>query len=671
MHQEELNKKRRQAVAMRLEGEKIADISTATGLSAPTIIAAHKKFKQGGWDAVDSQPRGRTAGKNQRLSTEQLNRFREIVLSPPEHGLWTIASLTDYLQDTLASSVSVRTVNRYLTELGMQPDNQLRLAQQNEKFATWFEHTYPGIVASARDSTLLWAHYNTLATSARDTLQSDTLQTEFSTATHQNNTNATAARISQPFSNTTSTRHSTPAQDTALLVTHTPRGKCCWLGGDPADAVGHLLEFAARAEKMTGGSVQLILSGLDVFNRSTIRDQVMPEISVYPHPLFDKQTDPETQPIAKPQPATAGAATSKKSTTEVVTAPMSTEVSAGITSDSNTTQLTESVSATTEYAAHQNTPKANTRPTKRDNRTDKTMSLTHLQRLEAESIHIMREVVAEADNPVMLYSIGKDSAVMLHLAMKAFYPAKPPFPLLHVDTGWKFQAMYTFRDKMVKDLGLRLLTHTNAEGVEQGVNPFTHGSALHTDIMKTEALRQALDKHGFDAAFGGARRDEEKSRAKERIFSFRTEQHRWDPKNQRPELWNLYNARKHKGESIRAFPLSNWTELDIWQYIHLEGIPIVPLYFAAERPVVVRDGTLIMVDDDRMPMNPGEVPMMRRVRFRTLGCYPLTGAIESDATTLPEIIQEMLLANTSERQGRMIDHDNAASMEKKKQEGYF
>ena len=260
---------------------------------------------------------------------------------------------------------------------------------------------------------------------------------------------------------------------------------------------------------------------------------------------------------------------------------------------------------------------------------------------------------------------------MLHLAMKAFYPAKPPFPLLHVDTGWKFQAMYAFRDKMVKDLGLQLITHTNAEGVEQGVNPFTHGSALHTDIMKTEALRQALDKHRFDAAFGGARRDEEKSRAKERIFSFRNEQHRWDPKSQRPELWNLYNTRKQKGESIRVFPLSNWTELDIWQYIHLEGIPIVPLYLSAERPVVMRDGMLIMVDDDRMPMNPGEVPMMRKVRFRTLGCYPLTGAVESEATTLPDIIQEMLLANTSERQGRMIDHDSTASMEKKKQEGYF
>ena len=299
------------------------------------------------------------------------------------------------------------------------------------------------------------------------------------------------------------------------------------------------------------------------------------------------------------------------------------------------------------------------------------MSLTHLQRLEAESIHIMREGVAEAENPVMLYSIGKDSAVMLHLAMKAFYPAKPPFPLLHVDTRWKFRDMYAFRDRMVSTLGLDLIVHVNPEGIEKDINPFTHGSAIHTDIMKTEGLKQALDKYGFDAAFGGARRDEEKSRAKERIFSFRTAQHRWDPKSQRPELWKLYNARKHKGESMRVFPLSNWTELDIWQYIHLENVPIVPLYFSALRPVVRRDGALIMVDDERMPLKPGEVPMMKKVRFRTLGCYPLTGAVESDADTLPAIIQEMLLTKTSERQGRVIDHDSAASMEKKKQEGYF
>ncbi len=300
-----------------------------------------------------------------------------------------------------------------------------------------------------------------------------------------------------------------------------------------------------------------------------------------------------------------------------------------------------------------------------------THTLTHLQRLEAESIHIMREVVAEADHPVMLYSIGKDSAVMLHLAIKAFYPAKPPFPLLHVDTGWKFREMYAFRQHMVDTLGLKLIVHINHEGQAQGVNPFTHGSALHTEIMKTQALKQALDAHGFDVAFGGARRDEEKSRAKERVFSFRSAQHRWDPQNQRPELWNLYNSTKHKGESIRVFPLSNWTELDIWQYIEQQQIPIVPLYFAAERPVVERDGVLIMVDDDRLPLHPGETPLRKQVRFRTLGCYPLTGAIESQADTVAAIIAEMLCSRSSERQGRIIDHDGTASMEQKKQEGYF
>ena len=297
--------------------------------------------------------------------------------------------------------------------------------------------------------------------------------------------------------------------------------------------------------------------------------------------------------------------------------------------------------------------------------------MTHLQRLEAEAIHIMREVVAEAENPVMLYSVGKDSSVMLHLAMKAFHPSKPPFPIMHIDTMWKFSEMIEFRDKMAEDLGLDLIVHINPEGQEMGMNPFVHGSAVHTDVMKTQGLKQALDAHGFDVAFGGARRDEEKSRAKERIFSFRTNDHRWDPKRQRPELWNVYNSRKAQGESIRVFPLSNWTELDIWQYIHLENIPIVPLYLSKERPVVERDGVLVLVDDDRIPLEEGEEPMMKMVRFRTLGCYPLTGAVESEATTLPQVIQEMLLTTTSERQGRVIDFDSSASMEKKKKEGYF
>jgi sulfate adenylyltransferase subunit 2 len=299
------------------------------------------------------------------------------------------------------------------------------------------------------------------------------------------------------------------------------------------------------------------------------------------------------------------------------------------------------------------------------------MTLTHLERLESEAIHIMREVVAEAKKPVMLYSIGKDSSVMLHLAKKAFHPSVPPFPLLHVDTTWKFREMYEVRAKVASESGMELLVHKNPDAIAKGINPFTHGSAVHTDVWKTEGLKQALDQYGFDAAFGGARRDEEKSRAKERIFSFRTAQHRWDPKNQRPELFRLYNARKHKGESIRVFPLSNWTELDIWQYIYLEDIPIVPLYYAKERPVVPRGGTLLMVDDERMPLHPGEKPMMKTVRFRTLGCYPLTGAVESSADTLPKIITEMLATRTSEREGRLIDHDAPASMELKKQEGYF
>jgi sulfate adenylyltransferase subunit 2 len=299
------------------------------------------------------------------------------------------------------------------------------------------------------------------------------------------------------------------------------------------------------------------------------------------------------------------------------------------------------------------------------------MSLSHLQRLEAESIHIIREVVAEAEKPVMLYSIGKDSSVMLHLARKAFFPAVPPFPLMHVDTTWKFREMYSMRERMAAESGMELIVYKNPEAIEKGINPFTHGSAVHTDMWKTQGLKQALDKYGFDAAFGGARRDEEKSRGKERVFSFRTAQHRWDPKNQRPELWRLYNARKHRGESIRVFPLSNWTELDIWQYLYLEKVPIVPLYYSKVRPVVERDGAFIMVDDDRMPLRPGETPMMKKVRFRTLGCYPLTGAVESEAETLAEVIHEIAAARTSEREGRIIDHDAPSSMEAKKQEGYF
>jgi len=414
-----------------------------------------------------------------------------------------------------------------------------------------------------------------------------------------------------------------------LLVAQTLRGSVAWLALDDAHSIDAYTHFLARLALTWPDARQVLLHGIDI-QTPALADWLAahPDFSVHPCPA-----GPTPRP-ATPAPAAGDS---------------------GATPD----------------APAQPDPAPTTRTASRMTPTMTPPRLTHLQRLEAESIHIMREVVAEAENPVMLYSVGKDSATMLHLARKAFYPAPPPFPLLHVDTTWKFRDMYALRDRVASESGMTLLVYQNPEAAARGINPFDHGSQIHTDLWKTQGLKQALDKYGFDAAFGGARRDEEKSRAKERIFSFRNAQHHWDPKSQRPELWHLYNAHKHKGESMRVFPLSNWTELDIWQYIHLENIPIVPLYFAAERPVVERDGTLIMVDDERMPLKAGEVPVMRKVRFRTLGCYPLTGAIESEADTLPAVIQEMLLTKTSERQGRMIDHDATASMEKKKQEGYF
>jgi sulfate adenylyltransferase subunit 2 len=427
-----------------------------------------------------------------------------------------------------------------------------------------------------------------------------------------------------------------------LLVAVDARGQIAWLPTPSLSLQDAYVDFLARLQAQASAPVVAWLHGLDL-RRATglngwIATQSRLQVVACPIPLA-RRAPPADEITRLPPPALAA----------------------------------DPFAALPATPALASSPAVAGRPfiTPRTSTTDDPMNLTHLQRLEAESIHIMREVVAETDNPVMLYSIGKDSAVMLHLARKAFFPSPPPFPLLHVDTTWKFRAMYEMRERMAKESGMDLLVYQNPEAAELGINPFTHGSSIHTDMWKTQGLKQALDKYNFDAAFGGARRDEEKSRAKERIFSFRSAQHRWDPKNQRPELWRLYNGRKQKGESIRVFPISNWTELDIWQYIYLENIPIVPLYFAAERPVVNRDGTLIMVDDDRMPLKAGEVPMMKSVRFRTLGCYPLSGAVESTADTLQSVIQEMLLTKTSERQGRMIDHDSAASMEKKKQEGYF
>ncbi len=427
-----------------------------------------------------------------------------------------------------------------------------------------------------------------------------------------------------------------------VLVAVDARGRIAWL---PAASLGlqdAYVDFFARLQAQATGPVVAWLSGLDLRRAAQLNDWIaaQPRLQVLACPIaLARRAPPADEILQRAPPPLAADPFPPVAAAAPALAPLPAAARPSIPSRTSTT--------------------------------DDSMTLTHLQRLEAESIHIMREVVAETDNPVMLYSIGKDSAVMLHLARKAFFPSPPPFPLLHVDTTWKFRAMYEMRERMARESGMELLVYQNPEAAELGINPFTHGSSIHTDMWKTQGLKQALDKYNFDAAFGGARRDEEKSRAKERIFSFRSAQHRWDPKNQRPELWRLYNGRKQKGESIRVFPISNWTELDIWQYIHLENIPIVPLYFAAERPVVNRDGTLIMVDDDRMPLKAGEVPMMKSVRFRTLGCYPLSGAVESNAATLTDVIQEMLLTKTSERQGRMIDHDSAASMEKKKQEGYF
>jgi sulfate adenylyltransferase subunit 2 len=558
---------------MRLDGLSLAKIRLATGLSSPTIIAAHRAYEAGGWPAIAVARRGRPATKRS-MTPEGIVKLRSVVFdlkAVAHEQLCDIEKLSNWSGMQSGVTPDPRAISRLLRQWGIHARSGFDDARQAKDPAVraWADTELRLLVAAARQEAagLYWI--------GQESIQDSSVQPEH----------------------------------WGFLYAHNPRGQMVWrVLHEPAGQRDWDRFIAALPGR---------------YDRKTV------VIVDNPHLKVGASDAPNPHPLL------------------VVRAPLP---RAGIHEPNQPT--TAIIHVPTQPARH-------------------SMTLTHLQRLEAESIHIMREVVAESDNPVMLYSIGKDSAVMLRLAMKAFHPAKPPFPLLHVDTGWKFRDMYALRDRMASELGLKMLVHKNPEGVAKGINPFTHGSAIHTDIMKTEGLKQALDLHGFDAAFGGARRDEEKSRAKERIFSFRTAQHRWDPKNQRPELWKLYNTRKHKGESIRVFPISNWTELDIWQYIYLENIPIVPLYFSAKRPVVERDGTLIMVDDDRMPLKQGEVPMMKSVRFRTLGCYPLTGAVESTADTLPAIIQEMLLTKTSERQGRMIDHDSAASMEKKKQEGYF
>ena len=544
---------KRQAVLLRESGLSGAQVAKATGLSAPTVLALHKAFKAGGWEAVDQRTRGRPRlGAQATCPANVTEAFAGLL--PESAGihsglgsLWTTDLLAQWLSLHQSKALNARAALRRMKQWGWLP----------------------------------------VATS---------------TNTQTNKTRAVRIQAGT---------HCSPDRTLYLLWARTLRGEWLWLSLQRPPTDLDYCDFAQRLHTKIATAFELALAFPGTKYTPRLQQWLTAHSSsvALVHPTYTDQ-----------------------------------HCKAPTMTNSTTTRQPEIL--------------------------DKAQ-LTHLQRLEAESIHVMREVVASCDNSVMLYSIGKDSAVMLRLALKAFYPAKLPFPLLHVDTGWKFKDMYAFRNRMQSEHDFKLLVHQNQDGLKLGINPFTHGSQIHTDVMKTQGLKQALDQYQFDAAFGGARRDEEKSRSKERIFSFRNAQHRWDPKNQRPELWNVYNTQKNKGESLRVFPISNWTELDIWQYIRLERIPIVPLYFSQERPVVERDGSLIMVDDDRMPLYPGEVPMLKKVRFRTLGCYPLTGAVESEARTLAHIIQEMLLTKTSERHGRVIDNDSAASMEKKKQEGYF
>ncbi|QIL83356.1 sulfate adenylyltransferase subunit CysD [Diaphorobacter sp. HDW4A] len=628
---QDINPLRIQAVKLRLAGKTLKEIGVETGLSAPTIISAHKAWQTGGWNAVLIRERGRKPGEGRSLSAmqEQDIYVQLVSTQPADHGLpfllWQLEAMQQLIALRQQLELPERTTAQYLQRWNLNADRPIkRMQQSSTAVQRWYASTYFDICEQAKkeQASVVWID-------------------DF--GAHSN----CPGRL----------RH-------GILRAVNNRGKVHWQPYEGSLRKSHLEDFFDRLQRASDCKIFALLPAMQwqrAATFSSLASDRCDRLRLFHLPAATELLSQSNELASSILKSVQSAATDTKTAPIQTPTPLQLDPMASMTQHLLKHQLAQKFGSTGSYSSQHRKPKTK----------EKSVVLTHLQRLEAESIQAMREVVAEADNPVMLYSIGKDSAVMLHLAMKAFYPAKPPFPLLHVDTTWKFQDMYRFRDQMVSKLGMDLLVHINPDGIEMGISPFKHGSQTHTDIMKTEGLKQALDKYGFDAAFGGARRDEEKSRAKERIFSFRSDQHRWDPKNQRPELWHLYNARKNKGESIRVFPLSNWTELDIWQYIYLENIPIVPLYFSAPRPVVERDGTLLMVDDARMPLKSGEVPMMRNVRFRTLGCYPLTGAVESDANSLPKIIQEMLLTRTSERQGRMIDHDSAASMEKKKQEGYF
>ncbi len=606
---DELNAQRKRAVQLRLNGATLAAVRDEVGLSTPTIVSAVKAFESGGWPAVNVKPRGRP----HRQSANGLS----------DHEL----------KDALKRA--------------MQPDNGSNKLWSTKAVADWLETECKLSVSTQTAASYLNKWHISMPNMAKTAQQREDEESK----RWLSNTYKDFCSQAKNTGKTILWIGITAFEDGSYLIyTHTLRGRCYWQLCTAQPTTDDYKLFFDALKMTHPRGLALVLPNHYLTRDARLGAHIEALSSIFISASANKPEQTDSSDLPNRTKAENGHNMSNPKP----------NCNTGTRPAANDAKKADPKIGSSGLAANNSCALPN-----------EAQSLTHLQRLEAESIQILREVVAEANNPVMLYSIGKDSAVMLHLARKAFFPAPPPFPLLHVDTRWKFQAMYEFRDNIAKEYGMELLTHTNPEGIEKEVNPFTHGSALHTDIMKTEALKQALDKHGFDVALGGARRDEEKSRAKERVFSFRTAQHRWEPKNQRPELWNLYNSRKHNGETIRAFPVSNWTELDIWQYIHLQNIPIVPLYLAAKRPVVERDGMLVMVDDDRMPLKDGEVPMMRNVRFRTLGCYPLTGAVESEATTLPEIIQEMLLTKTSERQGRLIDHDSAASMEKKKQEGYF
>lgn len=561
----DLNAQRRRAVQLRLAGHTLAQVRDEIGLSTPTIVAAVKAFKSGGWAAVDVKPRGRPRLNDEQASTTAMAQtalLAHLIANPGE--LWSSTKVRSWLEQEHQLDVSLQTTASYLQSWQLLPENQLRRTEASSSTASrnWLNGEYKEFKkeAKAKGTTLLWI-----------------------------GTRTTQSGLTQ-------------------LHAHTLRGRCLWMPFSKSPVRSDYVNFFSSLLEAFPKGIAIVLPNKNVGNEAS---------------LFAAASE----------------------------APVLCKVAHPIRPDST---------ATTKQSMEQ---------TKTNSRTSN--SLTHLQKLESESIQILREVIAEAENPVMLYSAGKDSAVMMHLARKACFPANPPLPLLHIDTTWEFQEAITYRDNCVKEFSFELITHTNEEGVEKGVNPFTHGSILHLDIMKTEALKQALDQHGFDVAVVGTRRDEEIPQAKERVFSWRNTEHGWEPRHQRPELWQLYNTHKNPDETMRVYPLSNWSELDIWHYIQSQNIAIAPLYFAADRPVVERGGHLIMVDDDRMPLNEGEVPMMRSVRFRTLDCYPLTSAYESSATTVPQIIQDILFTKTSEQQGRMNDQDSAALTEKRKQEGYF